>query len=633
MNASLRRFVALTLGLALVHAAAALGQELEFRPVPRPVTPPPLTTPAPAPIGDAVSIGGVVPASYVARSPAVADETVVFAQDPMKAPDPLKVPGTTPIAPPPANWTGPTPKSQAVGDPTTMPIPRQMPQMNGAYPGAFGPTPIIVSQPTIVGQPTIVSQPTIVGQSIVSGASPYGVSSGEPMSYGSCNSCGTCSSCGTGCDSCGTIHSHSSIFGNLFGGSSSNVCGNSSCCDSGCGTVCSTCSPCGDSCSPCCEPPPCCDPCPSCGGCCGPRSMFWARGEFMVFAFTRQNAPVLATSGATANNLPLGAGSSVLFDASSLPHSPFVGGKFDIGFWFPNHSDFGLDVGAFFFVQRQVRFSASGGDNLAIGRPFIEESTDPGGNGRPAAPTGTQTAEITGAPGIANGTIGIVASTRAYGFDPNLRMKLLCGPNWWLDGLVGYRYFELDDSIAITENITPNQTVLPGVQSIVLQDSYATRNTFNGAQVGLEGEWRFLPRWSLGGSVKIAAGDLMQQIRISGGTNATFTDGTSQNFPAGFFTQRSNIGNFTRHQFSVLPELGLKVNFDVTDHLRLYAGYDVMYLANVVRAGDQIDTRINSSQAPLSPSPQVFGPPLPSVLFKKSDFWAQGVNFGLEYHY
>ena len=44
----------------------------------------------------------------------------------------------------------------------------------------------------------------------------------------------------------------------------------------------------------------------------------------------------------------------------------------------------------------------------------------------------------------------------AWGFDPNLRHKLFCGPTWWLDGLVGYRFFRLDDDITITEDIHPD---------------------------------------------------------------------------------------------------------------------------------------------------------------------------------
>ena len=362
--------------------------------------------------------------------------------------------------------------------------------------------------------------------------------------------------------------------------------------------------------------------------------MFWVRGEYMVYAITRQNSPPLVTSAPTVAQLPLGAGSTVLFDGESLPHSPFSGGKFNVGFWFPNHSDFGLDFTAFFLSQRQTSFTVSSDGTSAIGRPYFETSTAPAFPqlGLPAAPTNTNQAEITAGPGAGSGSISILAQTRVWGFDPDLRAKLLCGPTWWIDGLAGYRYFRLDDNIGITENIFP-APALGNAANILVHDGFATRNTFNGAEIGLDGEWHFRPRWSLGGTFKVAVGNLNEQVRINGSTTATLANGTVQTFPAGFFALGSNIGTFQQNRFSVLPEFGLKLNFDVTDHLRIYAGYSGMYLSNVVRAGEQIDTRINSSQAPIATPGGVFGPPLPAVLFKRSDFWAQGVNMGLEYHY
>ena len=333
---------------------------------------------------------------------------------------------------------------------------------------------------------------------------------------------------------------------------------------------------------------------------------------------------MLVTQGATAANLPLGGVGTVLFDHSNLPHDPFDGGRLSLGFWFPNHSDFGLDVTGFFLAQRQTNFNANSDGTTALGRPYFETSTAPG------APTNTPQAEVTGAPGFGAGSININASTRAWGFDPDLRMKLLCGPTWWVDGLAGYRFFRLEDSIGITENITP-LPALGNATNIVVHDSFATRNTFNGGELGLDGEWHFFPRWSLGGTFKLAVGNLNEQIRINGSTTATLPGGVVQAFPAGFFALGSNIGTFSQNRFSVLPEFGLRLNYDVTDHLRVYAGYSAMYLSNVVRAGDQIDTRINSSQAP--PPGVVSGPLLPAVLFKRSDFWAQGVSLGLEYHY
>jgi hypothetical protein len=53
-----------------------------------------------------------------------------------------------------------------------------------------------------------------------------------------------------------------------------------------------------------------------------------------------------------------------------------------------------------------------------------------------------------------------------------------------------------------------------------------------------------------------------------------------------------------------------------------------------VRPGDQIDrgldvTRIPNFGVPANPLPQ----PRPAVPFKETDYWAQGINIGLEFRY
>ena len=79
---------------------------------------------------------------------------------------------------------------------------------------------------------------------------------------------------------------------------------------------------------------------------------------------------------------------------------------------------------------------------------------------------------------------------------------------------------------------------------------------------------------------------------------------------------------------------GLKLGIDVTDHLRIFAGYDFLYLSSVVRPGDQIDLNVSPSFRPTIFGPGAGGGPRqPAVLYRTSDYWAQGFNFGLMYRY
>jgi hypothetical protein len=59
-----------------------------------------------------------------------------------------------------------------------------------------------------------------------------------------------------------------------------------------------------------------------------------------------------------------------------------------------------------------------------------------------------------------------------------------------------------------------------------------------------------------------------------------------------------------------------------------------LYLSSVFRPGDQIDLRVDSRQLPVNGGTTNGSPnPLPAVLYRATDFWAQGVNVGLEFRY
>jgi hypothetical protein len=83
-----------------------------------------------------------------------------------------------------------------------------------------------------------------------------------------------------------------------------------------------------------------------------------------------------------------------------------------------------------------------------------------------------------------------------------------------------------------------------------------------------------------------------------------------------------------------VPEVGLNVGYQVTSCVRVYAGYTFLFWNNAARPGEQIDRIVNVSQVPSAVGPGgLVGTPRPAVLFKDTEFWAQGVNFGLEFRY
>ncbi len=79
------------------------------------------------------------------------------------------------------------------------------------------------------------------------------------------------------------------------------------------------------------------------------------------------------------------------------------------------------------------------------------------------------------------------------------------------------------------------------------------------------------------------------------------------------------------------------MNYDIRPRVRVFAGYEVLFWNDVVRPGNQINRTINSN----ANSNFLFGLQTdvkaqgtrPAPLFNTSDFWAQGVSFGLEFRY
>ncbi|MCH8839334.1 MAG: BBP7 family outer membrane beta-barrel protein [Planctomycetes bacterium] len=97
--------------------------------------------------------------------------------------------------------------------------------------------------------------------------------------------------------------------------------------------------------------------------------------------------------------------------------------------------------------------------------------------------------------------------------------------------------------------------------------------------------------------------------------------------------QPTNAGDYSRNKFSVIPEIGATVGFQLTPRLRLTGGYTLVYWGNVVRPGDQIDLHVNPTYL-ASPLPNPLLPPFsPAFAFNETDFWAQGVNIGGEYRW
>jgi hypothetical protein len=370
----------------------------------------------------------------------------------------------------------------------------------------------------------------------------------------------------------------------------------------------------------CCDNP-CACPCPGCK-----LDQFWLRAEYLLWWIKNGQVPTLVTASPGNTPRPLAGvpgqdGTMQLF-GGDLNYNAFSGGRLTAGFALPGFDNLGLESTYFFLGQRGINFVAgSPTGNPIIARPVVNVTT---GNVEP---------ELVAFPGVVVGSVGISSSSRLWGVEGNARHRLLCGCNGYLDLLAGFRYLELDEDLYITENLVALDPAGGPGTGIIVFDSFTTKNQFYGGQLGLDGEYHW-NRFYVGGQFKIAAGMMHEQVSINGATIITVPGLPPITGSGGLLALPSNIGTRTSNVFAVVPEVGLRVGYNLTDHVRLFVGYNFLWASNVVRPGNQIDTVINRSQQPTAFGPgTLVGAARPLPLFQHTDYWAQGVNFGVEIRY
>jgi hypothetical protein len=226
-------------------------------------------------------------------------------------------------------------------------------------------------------------------------------------------------------------------------------------------------------------------------------------------------------------------------------------------------------------------------------------------------------------------------SNSLLGADLNGTWALFPAGPWRVDLLGGFRYLRLRETYTLTTSSSLIRLVTPDVRDIT--DEFDTTNNFYGAQLGVRARFDW-GRLFTSGTVKVAMGAMVQSADIRGSmvTNDYTNFGPTQTFPQGYFALPTNIGNYRRAVFAVVPEVGLNVGYQITSWGSVFVGYTLLYTNNVIRPGNQINRTVNPTQSIAyteRPAASLQGPAEPSFKFKSSDFWAQGLNVGLAFRF
>jgi hypothetical protein len=378
-----------------------------------------------------------------------------------------------------------------------------------------------------------------------------------------------------------------------------------------------------------------------CSSCNSPRRLCiclpahgWVHAEYLLWWQNGMNVPPLVSTspvGTPRANAGILPAASTLFGGNDdAMDGTRAGGRIRFGTWFDRNPCWGLE-GEYFGLGKQTEsfFRQSTGTPI-LARPFFN------------IVTGREDAQLLAFPNVLSGSVDVDMTSQLHGAAGRLRRNLFswegCSYSRWccttvpsssrLDATVGYRYYQLDETLRVRERITSLQSNAPGTFDIT--DQFDTRNQFNGGEIGFiwQGRRGF---WSLDALMRVGIGNTHQTVTIRGDTAIT-ENGVTTNFNNGILAQRTNIGTYDRNTFAMIPELGLTLGYQLTRCWRVTTGYSLIYWGNVVRPGDQVDRDVNPNLFAPETNP-LTGALRPEFKFVSSDYWVQGLSFGGEFRW
>lgn len=321
---------------------------------------------------------------------------------------------------------------------------------------------------------------------------------------------------------------------------------------------------------------------------------------------------------------------SVLYGGNEILDNSWSGFRIRFGWWLAALPGWGVEGEYAGLGERTESFFQQSTGSPIIARPFFNTLT------------GKEDSELVAYPSVIGGSMAVDATSRLDGAAVRFRRQMCCTEGCGysgitcqtvptasrLDATIGYRFWELKESLQMQERLTSQLTSDPGSFNII--DRFDTRNLFNGAELGVLWQGR-RGWWSLDMLMRLGIGNNNQTVTINGST-ATTVNNTTTNHVGGLLAQRTNIGSYERNQFTMVPELGATLGYQVTQRLRATAGYSLIYMGNVVRPGDQVDLNVNPNLLPPENVP-FSGALRPQFHFVETDYLVQGLNFGGEFRW
>lgn len=317
----------------------------------------------------------------------------------------------------------------------------------------------------------------------------------------------------------------------------------------------------------------------------------------------------------------------ILFGGESVGSRMRSGGRITVGKWFDPCQRLGVEGEYFGLADETTSFTATSTGDPILARPFFDMIL------------GVESAELVAFPDLIQGTIAADHRTSFQGAGVRAIYNLACGDGcgvscitgctvptgYRFNFITGYRFLRLDDRVGIVEDLVAIDSAASG--AFFIRDQFQTQNQFHGWDFGTS--WHFCKGcWTLDLLSKVALGNTRSQTDIDGSTIIT-QQGVSEIFQGGLLAQRTNIGTHINDEFTMVPELGATIGYQLNPCWRVTFGYTFIYWSRVIRAGDIISRDLNPD---LLPPEEDFTEEHLRPVFRPiyDHFWAQGLNVGLE---
>ncbi len=357
-----------------------------------------------------------------------------------------------------------------------------------------------------------------------------------------------------------------------------------------------------------------------------PLPRVWFRPEALLWWSKSSPLPVpIVTAGSVSDAIPGALGqpsTSVVLGNQNIGLPSQGGGRLTFGFTFDAEQSWGIE-GTYFYLSNptvaQGIYSDGSQGSALLAFPYYNPLT------------GTESASPIAYPGSFAGNAVVTLQSLLQGTDVNFLHNIHYSNNIRVDLLGGFRYVNFQENLNFSTdspNVAPNPPAF-----FQTYDQFNVQNNFYGGQLGVRASYD-VARFFFNTSGKLAMGSTFETVTVNGGT-ATNAGGYAT-APGAYLSQPTNMGTATRNQFAVVPEMNLNVGFRLRPWASIIVGYSFLYISSVARPGDQIGHVINPSQSSAISNnfpAALTGPALPGLNVHNTDFWAQGLNFALEFRF